>query len=80
MPKNVASKLSLGDFDIAQPGVAVLERFIDPKENPEMEIQGDEVTKYPKLKDFEPVSVKATRIKDMNGQITTSSWDIVDLG
>ena len=73
--------LALVKHELAvQPGVAVLERFIDPKENPEVEIQGDEVTKYPTLKEFEPVAVKAERIKDMNGQITTSNWQIVDQG
>lgn len=73
--------LALVKHELAiQPGVAVLERFIDPKDNPEVEIQGDEVTKYAKLKEFEPVVVKAERIKDMNGQITTSNWAIVDLG
>ncbi len=73
--------LALVKHELAiQPGVAVLERFIDPKDNPEVEIQGDEVTKYPKLKEFEPVAVKAERIKDVNGQITTSNWEIVDQG
>lgn len=52
--------------------------FIDPKDNPEVEIQGDEVVKYPKLQDFEPITVKAERIKDMNEQITTSNWEVVD--
>ena len=46
----------------------------------QVEIQGDEVTKYPELKSFEPIAVKATRIRDMNGQVTTSNWDIVQQG
>jgi hypothetical protein len=33
--------------------IVKLERFIDPKDNPEVEIQGDEVTKYPKLPQVE---------------------------
>ena len=73
--------LALVKHELAlQPGLAVLERFLDPKENPQVEITGDEVTKYPKLKDFEAVSVKATRIQERNGQISSSSWEIVDAG
>lgn len=73
--------LALVKHELAlQPGVAVLERFLDPKDNPEVQIQGDEVVKYPKLKEFEPIAVKAERIKDMNGQITTSNWQVVDQG
>ncbi|PXA04355.1 hypothetical protein DDZ13_07430 [Coraliomargarita sinensis] len=71
--------LALVKHELAlQPGVAVLERFLDPKDNPEVEINGDEVTKYPELKAFQPVSVKATRIQERNGQISSSSWEIVD--
>lgn len=63
-----------------QAGLAMLKSFLDPKDNPQVVIQGDEMTKYPKLKEFEPAAVKATRIKEMSEQITTSSWDIVDQG
>lgn len=73
--------LALVKHELAlQPGVAVLERFLDPKDNPQVEISGDEVSKYPELKTFEPVAVKATRIKEVNGQITTSNWQVVDQG
>jgi len=44
--------------------VTVLERFLDPKENSQIEIQGDEVTKYPELKLFEAFAVRASRIKE----------------
>ena len=60
-----------------QPRVAVLERFLDPKENPQVVIEDDELTKYPELKAFEPVAVKATRIREANGQLSSSAWEIV---
>jgi len=63
-----------------QPGVAVLERFLDPKDNLEICIEGENVTKYPELKVFEPVTVKVTRIRENNGQISTSSWELVQSG
>ncbi|MGB0259560.1 MAG: hypothetical protein ACPGES_12985, partial [Coraliomargarita sp.] len=73
--------LALVKHELAlQPGVAVLERFLDPKENPQVVIEGENVTKFPELKAFEPVAVKATRIRDANGQLTTSAWDIVQKG
>ena len=71
--------LALVKHELAlDPGLAVLERFLDPKENPQVVIEGEEVVKFPELKKFEPVSVKATRIRDNNGQISSSSWEIVD--
>ncbi|MGZ0708963.1 hypothetical protein ACWPKO_11570 [Coraliomargarita sp. W4R53] len=73
--------LALVKHELAlQPSVAVLERFLDPKDTPEVKIQGDEVVKYPTLTEFEPIAVKAERIKDKNGQITTSNWQVVDQG
>lgn len=73
--------LALVKHELAlDPGLAVLERFLDPKENPQVVIEGDEVTKYPELKKFEAVAVKASRIRDNNGQISSSSWEIVQQG
>lgn len=79
--KKDGNVLALVKHELAlQPGIAVLERFLDPKENTEITIEGDTVTKYPKLKDFEPVAVKVTKVRETNGQLSTSSWDVVQQG
>lgn len=73
--------LALIKYELAlSPGLAVLERFLDPKENPQVAIVGEEVTKFPELKQFEAIAVKAMRIRDNNGQLSTSSWEIVQQG
>jgi hypothetical protein len=79
--KDGSGVLALVSHELAlSPGLAVLQRFLDPKENPSVTIEGDEVTKYPELKLFEPVAAKVMKIQDRNGQIVTSSWEITQQG
>lgn len=61
-----------------QPGIAILEEFIDPRGNPEVQIEGDKVKKYPQLKEFESLIIKATRVRENNGQISVGNWDIIE--
>ena len=60
-----------------QPGVCLLEEFLDPKFEPDIRVEGDEVTKFPVLKEFEPISVRGSRIRDNNGQISIGNWEII---
>ena len=60
-----------------QPGVVLLEEFLDPKFEPDIRIEGDEVTKFPLLKEFESISVRGSRIRENNGQISVGNWEII---
>lgn len=61
-----------------EPGMVVLQRFLDPKSDSQVTIEGDEVIKYPKLECFKPFTVKAEKIEDVRGQATVSRWERTD--
>ena len=59
------------------PGIIVLDRFIDPNVTNEVKLIGDEIKSYPELTKFEPVTVRAQKIKEYNNQLSASDWEIV---
>jgi len=59
------------------PGVAILDRFIDPAQDNSVRIEGNEVKTYPELKKFEPVTVRVGRFREYNHQFHASDWEIV---
>ncbi len=56
------------------PGVVVLQEFLDPKVDLHVKIEGDEVSTFPKLEQFKSVTVKAESIEDKRGHATVSKW------
>ncbi len=46
-----------------QPGVATYERFFDPTKDPEVKVQGEEVISFPKLPDFESLTLRVERYR-----------------
>ncbi len=46
-----------------QPGVATYERFFDPGKDPEVKLQGEEVVSFPKLRDFETLTLRVERYR-----------------
>lgn len=46
-----------------RPGIAVFERFFDPSKDTEVTVNGDNVTKYPKLDDFVTYEIKVKRFE-----------------
>ena len=46
-----------------QPGVVMLERWLDPKEHPEVKVEGDKVVAYPQLPQFSTVTFKVLRYR-----------------
>lgn len=59
----VQSEISL------QPGIAILERYYDPEKTPEVDVNENTVTKYPKLKEMEPVTLRVLRFREYNKQL-----------
>lgn len=60
-----------------EPGVVVLQQFIDPKEVSTVKIDGDRVVDYPKFAMYKPIMVKAEKIEENRGQATVSRWELV---
>jgi hypothetical protein len=42
-----------------QPGVAIWQRYFDPKKDSFVKVEGETVVDFPKLKEFQPVKVRA---------------------
>lgn len=62
-----------------QPGVAVWQRYFDPKKDAGVKVEGETVTEFPKLKEFQPVKIRAAKIKtdDHTGQITIKGGELL---
>lgn len=60
-----------------QPGLAVYERYFDPDESKEVEIKSDQVTTYPKLKEFDSISLKVTKYRIFNDQFIIKDAEIL---
>ena len=58
------------------PGLFILERFIDPEATNEVEVVGDEVKSFPELKKFEPIIAIIHKIKEYDNQMSASEWDL----
>ncbi|WP_269527255.1 hypothetical protein [Coraliomargarita parva] len=68
--------LALVKYELAlEPGTIVLQQFIDPKENPQIAIEGDQVTKFPTLELYKPYMAKVSRMEEIRGQQTATSWE-----
>ena len=46
-----------------QPGVVMFEQWLDPKEHPEVKVEGDKVTAFPQLAQFSTVTFKVLRYR-----------------
>ena len=70
--------LALIKYELAlEPGTIVLQEFLDPKDHPQIQIEGDEVTKFPLLELYKPYTVKAIRLEDVRGQQTATVWKAI---
>jgi hypothetical protein len=68
------------EYEIAlQPGVAIWQRFLDPKKDLGVKVEGEVVTEFPRMKEFETVTVKATRVRsdEHTGQIVIKAGELV---
>ena len=62
-----------------QPGVATWARYFDPKTDTGVRVDGETVTEFPKLKEFQQVTVRASRVKsdDHTGQLVIRGGELV---
>ena len=60
-----------------QPGIAKWEEFQEPKVG-EIEVQEGEVTLFPKLPEFKPVTLKVGRVREFNGTISLSNAELIE--
>ncbi len=70
----------LVEHEIAtQPGVALWQRYLDPKKDAGLKVEGDNVLEYPNLKEFQPVTIKVTRLRtdQHSGQVLISAGEII---
>ena len=75
--KDGSTRVSVKHELALDPGLIVLDRFIDPNTTNEVKVVGDEVKDFPMLKKFEPIMVRAQKVKEYNGQMTASDWELV---
>ncbi|HRE05085.1 MAG TPA: hypothetical protein PKX00_05715 [Opitutaceae bacterium] len=68
------------DHEIAlQPGVAVWQRFFDPKKDSGVKLEGDSVVEFPRLKEFQHVRIRASKIRtdEHTGQIVIKGGELL---
>ena len=56
-----------------QPGVAVFERYVDPKEDQSIKLEGETVTEFPRYKDFESLTLKVLKVRQDKDRLVISS-------
>ncbi len=60
-----------------QPGVAVFERYVDPKEDSSIKLEGETITEFPRYKDFETVVLKVLKIRQDKERLVISAAERV---
>jgi molybdopterin-guanine dinucleotide biosynthesis protein A len=62
-----------------QPGVAIWTLYFDPKLDTTIRVDGDKVIEFPKMKEFQQVTIKANRVRfdEHTGQLIIKSGEIV---
>src|SRR5438045_2183981 len=62
-----------------QPGVAVWQRYFDPKKDSVVKVDGEIVVDYPKLKEFEPVKLRAAKVRtdEHAGQVIVKGGELL---
>jgi hypothetical protein len=62
-----------------QPGVAVWQRYFDPKKDPGVRVEGENVAEFPKLKEFQQVRIRAAKIRtdEHSGQIVIKGGELL---
>lgn len=62
-----------------QPGVAVWQRYYDPKKDAGVRVESETVTEYPKLKEFGAVTIRAAKLRtdEHTGQVTIKGGELI---
>ena len=62
-----------------QPGVATWVRYFEPAKDSSVRLEGDVVVEYPKLKEFQQVTIRATRVRsdEHTGQLVIKAGELI---
>lgn len=62
-----------------QPGVVTWARYVDPATDKSVRIEGENVVEFPKLKEFQQVTIRAASLKsdERTGQLVIRSGELV---
>lgn len=62
-----------------QPGVAIWVLYYDPKIDASVKVEGERVLEFPKMKEFQQVTIRANRIRsdENTGQLVIKSGELV---
>ena len=68
------------EYEIAlQPGVAIWVRYFDPAKDNTVRVEGDQVVEFPKLKEFQQVTIRATKVRsdEYTGQLVIKAGELI---
>lgn len=62
-----------------QPGVAIWVRYFEPAKDNSVRIEGENVVEFPKLKEFQQVTIRATKVRsdEHTGQLVIKAGELV---
>lgn len=62
-----------------QPGVATWVRYFEPAKDNSVRVEGEVVVEFPKLKEFQQVTIRATRVRsdEHTGQLVIKTGELV---
>jgi len=62
-----------------QPGVAVWQRYLDPKKDAGVRIEGENVVEFPRMKEFAAVTIKAAGLRkdEHTGQVVIKGGELI---
>ena len=62
-----------------QPGVATWVRYFDPAKDDCIRLEGDVVVEFPKLKEFQQVTIRATKVRsdEHTGQLVIKAGELL---
>jgi len=62
-----------------QPGIATWVRYFEPRTDASVRVEGDTVVEFPRFKEFQQVTIRATRVKsdEHTGQLIIKAGELV---
>jgi len=60
-----------------QPGVVLMDQFLDPRERTDVRVKDGQVIEYPKLEVFKPVTVRVTALDANKGRTVIKRGEVI---
>ena len=66
-------------YSQSQPGVTIWTRYFDPAKDNCVRIEGEVVVEFPKLKEFQQVTIRATKVRsdEHTGQLVIKAGELI---